>query len=197
MQFPKQIQNLTNALERLPGIGPKTAERLSFYLLHVPDAEIESLGKAFLELKKNLVLCSVCKNITSNSPCDLCTDPSRDQKTICVVDSPLDVFSFERSGKYHGLYHVLHGLIDPLHNIGPEELYIEDLLKREAQEIILALNPTMEGEATAMYLARKLKNEKRDVKITRLGIGLPIGGDLQYADETTLTRALEGRQSYE
>ena len=199
MQFPKQIKNLIDGFEQLPGIGPKTAERLAFYLLHVPGSVTVALGKALIDLKRDLVLCSVCKNITNAEICDLCSGSSRDKNTICVVESPLDVFSFERSGKYNGLYHVLHGLIDPLHSVGPDELYIDDLIKREADEIILALNPTMEGEATAMYLAKKLNQLKgrTNLKITRLGIGLPIGGDLQYADETTLTRALEGRQSYE
>lgn len=193
MQFPKQIRDLIDAFQRLPGVGEKTAARLTFYLLHVPDPEINKLGNAVLNLKKDIFLCSVCKNIADHEACELCSDKSRDQETICVVEQPLDVFSFEATGKYHGLYHVLHGVIDPLHNIGPEELYIDDLLKRKATEIILALNPTMEGEATSMYLRQKLHS----VKITRLGMGMPTGGDIQYADETTLTRALEGRRNYE
>lgn len=196
MQFPKQIQNLIDAFERLPGIGPKTAERLAFYLLHVPDNELELFSSSLTNLKKDIFLCKTCKNITDTEICDICVNDLRNKNIICVVETPLDVFSLEKSGQYKGLYHVLHGVIDPLHNIGPEELYIDDLLKRDAEEIILALNPTMEGEATAMYLAKKLRIENSKLKITRLGVGLPIGGDLQYADETTLNRAMEGRRDY-
>ncbi len=203
MTFPKQIQNLIDAFERLPGVGPKTAERLAFYLLHVPDNELELFSNSLANLKKDIFLCKTCKNISDAEVCDICANDLRDNDIICVVETPLDVFSLEKSGQYKGLYHVLHGVIDPLHNIGPEELYIDDLLKRienKAQgigEIILALNPTMEGEATAMYLRSKFKSLKFKSKITRLGVGLPIGGDLQYADETTLNRAMEGRRIYE
>ena len=212
MSFPKQIKDLIEAFERLPGVGNKTAARLAFYLLHVPETEINKLGNAVLNLKKEIYLCAVCKNITDREVCELCSDSSRDQTTLCVVESPLDVFSLEATSKYHGLYHVLHGVIDPLHNIGPEELYIDALLERlklktqnsparpgraKLKEIILALNPTMEGEATSMYLSKQLKIENLKLKITRLGMGMPTGGDIQYADETTLTRALEGRRTYE
>lgn len=205
MTFPKQIQNLTEAFERLPGIGPKSAARLAFYLLHVPQPEIKKLGEAVLGLKEGLQLCTVCKNISSTEVCDICKDPARDKNTICVVETPLDVFSFEKVGKYKGAYHVLGGVIDPLHNIGPEELYIDALLERlgargqelGVREIILALNPTMEGEATAMYLSKQLKMKNLKLKITRLGMGMPTGGDIQYADETTLIRALEGRRDYD
>ncbi len=194
MVFPKQIRNLIEAFERLPGIGPKTAERLTFYLLHVPKAEIEKFALSLTGLGEGITLCRVCKNV-----CGLDLDNTRDKKTICVVETPLDVFSLEKPGNYKGLYHVLHGLINPIQNIGPDELYIFDLVERvkkgEAEEVILALNPTMEGEATAMYLSRKIKSQNSKVKITRLGIGLPIGGDLQYADETTLTRAMQGRRA--
>ena len=203
MNYPKQIRDLIEAFERLPGVGNKTAARLAFYLLHVPETEINKLGNAVLNLKKEIYLCSVCKNISDRETCELCSDSSRDQTTLCVVESPLDVFSLEATGKYHGLYHVLHGVIDPLHNIGPEELYIDDLVKRVEEnkesgvEIILALNPTMEGEATAMYLSKKLRTPNSQLRITRLGMGMPTGGDIQYADETTLTRALEGRRENE
>ncbi len=208
MVFPKQIQNLIEAFERLPGIGPKSAARLAFYLLHVPGPEIKKLGDAVLGLKEGLQMCRVCKNITGSEICEICSDDSRDKSVICVVESPLDVFSFEKVGKFRGTYHVLGGVIDPLHNIGPEELYIADLIDRlkgsgvrgqgsETKEIILALNPTMEGEATAMYLKQKIKNQKSKIKITRLGMGMPTGGDIQYADETTLSRALDGRRDYE
>lgn len=202
MQFPKQIRDLIDAFERLPGVGGKTAARLTFYLLHVPDVEINKLGNAVLNLKKDIFLCSVCRNISDHEICELCSDSSRDQTTICVVEQPLDVFSLEGTGKYRGLYHVLHGVIDPLHNIGPEELYIDDLVDRvrsseSVVEIILALNPTMEGEATAMFLMKKLRTPDSKLRITRLGMGMPTGGDIQYADETTLTRALEGRRNYD
>lgn len=197
MTFPKQIRDLIEAFQRLPGVGEKTAARLTFYLLHVPDPEINKLGNAVLNLKKDIFLCSICKNISDQEICELCSDKTRDTSLICVVEQPLDVFSFETTGKFRGLYHVLHGVIDPLHNIGPEELYIDDLLKRDAKEMILALNPTMEGEATAMYLRQKLQAQNSKLKITRLGMGMPTGGDIQYADETTLTRALEGRRNYE
>jgi recombination protein RecR len=168
----------------------------------VPDIEIKKLGDAVLNLKKNIFLCKVCKNISETEVCNICSDSSRDQTTICVVEQPLDVFSFESTGKYHGLYHVLHGVIDPLHNIGPEELHIDSLIERlavsgEQLEIILALNPTMEGEATSMFLVKKCKMKNEKCKITRLGMGMPTGGDIQYADETTLSRALEGRRNYE
>ncbi len=202
MTFPRQIRDLIEAFERLPGVGPKTAERLAFYLLHVPQVEITKFGEAVLNLKEGIKLCRVCKDVTDEEVCEICASDQRDRNTICVVESPLDVFSLEKSGKYSGLYHVLHGLINPLNNIGPEELYIEDLIKRIRDlstplEIILALNPTMEGEATAMYLRKKIEEIRKDTKITRLGIGLPMGGDMQYADETTLARAMEGRRNYE
>ncbi len=203
MVFPKQIRNLIEAFQRLPGVGEKTAARLVFYLLHVPESEINKLGNAVLNLKKEIFTCSVCKNISDREVCEICSDQNRDHTIICVVEQPLDVFSFEATGKYQGVYHVLHGVIDPLHNIGPEELYINDLIERVAngqwpvKEIILALNPTMEGEATAMYISQKLKTQNSKLKITRLGMGMPTGGDIQYADEITLSRALEGRRNYE
>lgn len=201
MTFPRQIQNLIEAFERLPGIGPKSAARLAFYLLQVPDTEVKKFGEAVLGLKERLQLCSVCRNITGSGICDICSDQARDKSTICVVETPLDVFSFEKVGKYRGLYHVLGGVIDPLHNIGPEELHIDSLVSRlvgqQVSEVILALNPTMEGEATAMYLAKQFRISDFRFRISRLGMGMPTGGDIQYADETTLTRALEGRRNYE
>lgn len=205
MTFPKQIQNLIEAFERLPGVGPKSAARLTFYLLHVPQPEINKLGDAVLNLKKDIFLCSKCKNIADHEVCQLCSDVSRDRSVLCVVEQSLDVFSLEKMNGFRGVYHVLHGIIDPLHNIGPDELYIADLLERlkpeneegkEIEEVILAMNPTMEGEATAMYLAKQIKMQNAKVKITRLGVGMPIGGDMQYADETTLSRALEGRREF-
>lgn len=197
MTFPKQIQNLIEAFERLPGVGPKTAERLAFYLLHVPESEIQRFAGAVSGLKEGIVLCRNCRNISSKEICEICADNTRDIESICVVESPLDVFSLEKSGTYKGLYHVLHGVINPLANIGPDELYISDLFNREASEIILALNPTMEGEATALYIKDQILKNKRFARVTRLGVGLPIGGDMQYADSTTLSRAMEGRRAYD
>lgn len=199
MVFPKQIRSLIEAFERLPGVGPKTAERLTFYLLHVPKAEVEKFANALTGLGVGITLCRVCKNVSETEVCDIDTDKSRDKSTICVVETPLDVFSLEKTGNYRGLYHVLHGLINPIQNIGPDELYVFDLVERvgkgDVDEVILALNPTMEGEATAMYLSRQLKLKDGKLKVTRLGVGIPIGGDLQYADETTLTRAMQGRRA--
>jgi len=208
MQVPKPIQNLIEAFERLPGIGPKTAARLTFYLLHVPQKELDRFSEAISNLKKKTVLCSICFNVSESDPCPICQDEMRDKSKICVVENPLDVLAIEKSGSYKGLYHVLHGAIDPLNNIGPDELKIKELLKRvqapgiRAEEIVLATNPNMEGEATAMYIARQIRdlqipNSKFQIpKITRIGRGLPVGGDLEYADEVTLTRALEGRREY-
>ncbi len=201
MSYPKQIQNLIEAFQRLPGVGEKTAARLTFYLLHVPDTEINKLGNAVLGLKKDIFLCSICRNISDKEVCEICSNSSRDKAIISVVEQPLDVFSFEATGKYWGFYHVLHGVIDPLHGVGPDELYLKDLLIRlgpgsPVKEVILSLNPTMEGEATAMYLAKQIKELNPKVAITRLGVGMPIGGDIEYADETTLSRALEGRRPF-
>lgn len=203
MVIPKPIQKLIEVFERLPGIGPKTAARLTFYLLHVPQKELDRFSEAVGDLKKKTVLCSTCFNVAETDPCPICNDDRRDQTKICVVENPLDILALEKSGSYRGLYHVLHGAIDPLNNIGPEELRIKEFLERvkstTIQEIILATNPNMEGEATAMYLARQLREQpaiKERLMITRIGRGLPVGGDLEYADEVTLARALEGRREY-
>jgi len=214
MRVPKAIQNLIESFERLPGIGPKTAQRLTFYLLHVPQGELDKFSSSVQNLKKDTVLCSICFIVGESDPCYICSDEKRDSSIICVVENPLDVLSIEKSGKYDGIYHVLHGRVDPLNNIGPDEIYIKQLLERvkgssngsgrsSIKEIILATNPTMEGEATAMYVAKKLgelktQNSKlKTLKITRIGRGLPQGADLEYADEITLQRAFEGRQVYE
>jgi recombination protein RecR len=193
--LPKAVSKVIESFERLPGIGPKSATRLAFYLLHVPQEELDQFAQHLSELKKNTVLCSVCKNIAEVDPCTICSSPTRDQSVICVVEQPTDVLSIERTGKFNGVYHVLHGSIDPLNNIGPDELYISDLLKRvgTVKEIILAMNPNMEGEATAMYLTKQIKSKNNTVIITRLAHGLPVGADIEYADEVTLSRALEGR----
>ena len=196
-QIPKSIQNLIEAFERLPGIGPKTAQRLTFYLLHAPVEEAQALAKAAIEMKEKTILCSICFNIGEEDPCNICADPSRDQSLIMVVENPLDVLALEKAN-FKGLYHVLHGVISPLENIGPDEIHIRELLPRlkdgKIKELILATNPTMEGEATAMYIQRLISS--LGVKITRIARGLPVGSDIEYADETTLSRALEGRKEY-
>jgi recombination protein RecR len=201
MRLPKAIRRMIEQLEKLPGVGPKTAQRLAFYLLHNPQSELDAYAQAFAQLKKNTKLCSQCKNIGETDPCEVCSDSSRDNRVICIVEQPLDILALERSGSYQGLYHVLHGAIAPLNNIGPDQLYIHSLLPRlqsgKIGEIILATNPTLEGEATAMYIVKLLEeNRLTGMKITRIGRGLPVGGDLEYADAVTLSRALEGRREY-
>lgn len=202
MRIPKAIQDVIESFEKLPGVGPKSAQRLTFYLLHVPQQELDRFGSALENLKKGTVLCSICLSIGETDPCVICSDAQRDHTTICVVEQPLDVLALEKSGKYKGIYHVLHGRIDPLNNIGPDEIYIRQLLERiknqesGIKEIILATNPTMEGEATAMYLAKQLKIVNSGLRITRIGRGLPVGADLEYADDVTLQRAMEGRSEF-
>ncbi len=190
------ILRLVEEFSRLPGIGPKTASRLTYYLLRAPDEQATSLADAIRQLKEQLVYCDICMNIAEESPCAICANLQRDHALICVVEEPLDVLAIERTGQYHGVYHVLHGAISPVEGIGPDDLRIRELLGRitngAAKEIILATNPSMEGEATAMYLVRVIGNS--GPKITRLATGLPIGGDLEYADEVTLGKALEGRR---
>ncbi len=203
MKIPKSIQNLIESFEKLPGVGPKTAQRLTFYLLHVPQYELDKFASSLTSLKTGTTICSNCFTVGESDPCEICEDKSRDQGLICVVEEPLDVLALERGGKYKGVYHVLHGRIDPLNNIGPDEIYIDKLLqrvKREGEnikEIILATNPTMEGEATAMYITKQIRGQltidNQQLTISRIGRGLPIGADLEYADEITLQRALEGR----
>ncbi|OGC93198.1 recombination protein RecR [Candidatus Amesbacteria bacterium RIFCSPHIGHO2_02_FULL_47_9] len=194
MRVARAITNLIESFERLPAIGPKTAARLTYYLLHVPQSELDKFGEAVLSLKRNTKECSICHNISEMDPCNICADVGRDKDAICVVEQPLDVLAIERGNGYKGVYHVLHGVIDPLHNIGPDEIKIAELLGRAggAKEVILALNPNMEGEATCLYIKRQLKG----VKVTRLAHGLPIGGDIEYADDRTLTHAMEGRREY-
>lgn len=195
--IPKVVQSLIEAFERLPGVGPKTAQRLTFYLLHAPKEEAQALAEAAIDLKEKTVICSICFNISDKNPCDIDTDSSRERTIIAVVEDPLDVLALEKAN-FKGLYHVLGGTISPLENIGPDELRIRELLPRlkdgEVKEIILATNPTMEGEATAMYIDRLIR--PLGIKVTRIARGLPVGGDLEYADETTLSRALEGRKEY-
>lgn len=204
MKIPKALERVIENFERLPGIGPKSAQRLGFYLLHVPQSDLDDFADSLTNLKKNTKMCTDCFNIGTTDLCDVCADNERDRSTLCVVEDALDVIAFEKSGKYKGLYHVLHGVVDPLNSIGPDDIYIPQLLKRltsgdrtyEIKEIIVATNPTMEGEATAMYMVKQLKMQTPKIKITRIGRGLPVGADIEYADEVTLSRALEGRSEY-
>ena len=193
---PESVTRLIEAFAQLPGIGPKTASRLTFYLLRRPAEQVEALADAIRDLKQKIVFCTVCFNITEQTPCAICRDEGRDRSILCVVEEPLDVVAIDRTGEYRGLYHVLHGAISPVEGIGPDELRINELLARlkdqPVQEVLLATNPNLEGEATAMYLARLL--QPLGLRVTRLARGLPVGGDLEYADAVTLSRALEGRR---
>ena len=224
MKIPKSIRNLIESFERLPGIGPKTAQRLTFYLLHVPDEELKLLSDSVVNLKLGAKLCSICKNVGENDPCEVCSDNGRDRSLLAVVETPLDVLAFEKAS-FGGLYHVLHGVISPLNNIGPDDLYISHLMKRlvngksnhkfdpreylqgdvlsepeaKIEEVILATNTSLEGESTSMYLSRLIterKPEIGEIKITRIGRGLPVGGEIVYADDVTLKRALDGRTNF-
>jgi recombination protein RecR len=198
MILPAPIQDLINAFSRLPGIGPKTASRLTFYLLTTPDDLSQDLAAALSALKTQTTYCQTCFNITitGQTQCEICADADRDQDVICVVEEPLDVLAIERTEGFHGRYHVLQGVLSPIEGIGPEDLKIRELVARVSsagiREIILATNPSMEGDATAMYLRQQLASSS--VRITRLARGLPVGGDLEYADQHTLLRALAGRQ---
>jgi len=201
IKLPSPLQNLINAFEQLPGIGPKTAARLTFYLWQTPTRYLERFAQALIDLKKKTKQCSQCFNLDQTDPCRICRDPQRDSSLICVVERPLDVIAFEKMGSFPGLYHVLGGVINPLDHIGPGELRIKELFDRlktgEAKELILATNPTMEGEATAMYIARKVKEMGLKIKVSRLGQGLPTGADLDYADAWTLKQAWENRKKVE
>jgi recombination protein RecR len=194
-QYPGPVGRLIGELSKLPGIGQKTARRLSFYLLGRPKQEVKELAEAITDARENTKYCSVCNNLTEKDPCEYCTSEERDQKTICVVESPKDVIAMERTGEYNGLYHVLHGAISPMDGIGPDEIKIKNLLprlKEGIEEVIVATDPNAEGDATAMYIAKLLK--PLDVEVTRIAHGLPVGGDLEFADEITLSKALEGRR---
>jgi recombination protein RecR len=193
--IPASVTRLIDEFSRLPGIGPKTAARLTYYLLRAPDEQALALSEALRELKATTRLCSICYNITEEDPCPVCSDEGRDRGLICVVEEPLDVVAFERTGNYRGLYHVLHGAISPVEGIGPDQLRIRELVKRvedgPVHEVIMATNVGLEGDATAMYIQKQLKDR---VRLTRLARGLPVGGDLEYADIVTLSGALEGRR---
>jgi recombination protein RecR len=194
---PEPVTQLIEAFSRLPGVGPKTASRLTYYLLRAPDEISAGLAEALRDIKEKTRFCSSCFNITVNDPCEICTDDKRDKRTIAVVEEPLDVLAIERTGSYNGLYHVLHGAISPVNGIGPDNLRIRELGERVSthniMEVIIATNPGLEGDATAMYIQREI--EPRGVKVTRLARGLPVGGDLEYVDSVTLSRALQGRSS--
>lgn len=196
--IPENIQNLIDEFAKLPGIGPKTAQRLTFYLLRSNDDNSIKLGNAALNLKTELKVCNNCCNFSVDDLCPICQSTSRENSTICVVGEPLDIIAIEKTGIFHGQYHVLGGIISPVEGIGPDDLFVAELVKRvkenEINEIILATNPNLEGETTALYIQKILEPYK--IKITRLAHGLPVGGDLEYADEITLSRALEGRREY-
>lgn len=199
--LPEPVQNLVDAFSRLPGIGPKTASRLTFYLLRAPEDLAQSLAQALVSIKQDTALCEVCFNITKKDhpTCEVCSSEQRDRRVLCIVEEPLDVLAIEKTAGYNGLYHVLHGVLSPIEGIGPEDLKIKELYERlkenDFEEVILATNPSMEGDATAMYLHEHIA--PIGIRVTRLARGLPVGGDLEYADQNTLLRALSGRQSLE
>jgi recombination protein RecR len=202
--LPDPVVRLIEALSRLPGVGPKTAQRLTYHLLRAPEAEARALAGALTAVRDEIVYCESCFNISTGPLCGLCADPERDQRRLCVVEEPLDVLALERTRAFRGRYHVLHGAISPMDGVGPDRLRIRELLDRAArrctegdpyEEVVLATNPTLEGEATAMYLAERLAGDVKS--ITRIARGIPVGGDLEYADEVTLVRALQGRREFE
>ena len=194
--YAKPLTKLISELGKLPGIGGKTAQRLAFHILSLPEEEVKSLAETIIEAKNSMHYCSICGNLTDTDPCSVCADPARDHSTICVVESPRDVSAMERIREYSGVYHVLNGAISPMDGIGPEDINLRSLIVRlqenDVSEVVLATNPNIEGEATAMYIARLIK--PAGIKVTRLAHGLPMGGDLEYADEVTLSKAMEGRR---
>ena len=196
-QYPRSLNKLINELGKLPGIGGKTAQRLAFHVLSLTDREAEVLAESIVEAKRSLHYCSVCGNLTDKDICSICSDGSRDRSVICVVETPQDVMAMERIREYKGTYHVLHGAISPAEGIGPADINLKSLIERlqsdsDVEEVIIATNPNIEGEATAMYIARLLK--PAGIKVTRIAHGIPVGGDLEYADEVTLLKAVEGRR---
>jgi recombination protein RecR len=194
--YPEPISKLIDSFTRLPGIGPKTAARLAFHVISMKEEDVVNFAKALVNVKRNLFFCSQCCNITDTDPCRVCQDKQRDRSVLCIVQESRDVIAMERTREFHGLYHVLQGAISPMDGIGPDEIRIPELLRRledqTVQELILATNPNIEGEATAMYISRLIK--PFGLRVTRIAHGLPVGGDLEYADEVTLTKALEGRR---
>ena len=196
-QYPKPLNKLINELSKLPGIGGKTAQRLAFHILALDEHEAGALANSIVNAKKSLHYCSICGNLTDTDPCEICSDESRDRTKVCVVETPQDVIAMERIREFKGMYHVLHGAISPVEGIGPNDINLKSLITRlqqhdEIDEIIVATNPNIEGEATAMYIARLLKPS--GIKVTRIAHGIPVGGDLEYADEVTLLKAMEGRR---
>jgi recombination protein RecR len=194
--YPEPVARLIDALQRLPGIGPKTAQRLTFFLLKRPADEVRELSESLVAVKDKIVYCRTCFNVTDEDPCRLCADPARDARLLCVVEEPNDLLAMERTGEFRGRYHVLLGALSPLDGVGPDDLKVRELLARieagAVEEVILATNPNVEGEATALYLAKLLRPFV--VRVTRIARGLPVGGDLEYADQVTLSKALEGRR---
>lgn len=194
-RYPKPMARLIEELTRLPGVGPKTAQRLSYFMIGMSEEEVHNLATAIVEAKQRIKFCSQCFQLTEEDPCPFCSDDRRDRTIICVVEEPRDVLAIERTKEFHGLYHVLHGAISPLEGIGPEDLRITELMSRlgpEVKELLLATDPNVEGEATAMYLARLIK--PLGIRVTRMAHGMPVGSDLEYVDEVTLGKALEGRR---
>ena len=194
--YPAPVARLIEALQRLPGVGPKTAQRMTFFLLKRPVEEVRELADSLVAVKERIVYCGTCFNVTDQDPCRICADPARDARVLCVVEEPNDLLAMERTGEFRGRYHVLLGALSPLDGIGPDDLKVRELLLRleqgETGEVILATNPNVEGEATALYLAKLLR--PLGVRVTRIARGLPVGGDLEYADQVTLSKALEGRR---
>lgn len=190
------LAQLVTELNKLPGVGPKSAQRLAYFIIRQPDEEARALAQAIVGVKERITFCSLCQNLTDVVPCSVCSDPRRDTSVICVVEEPLDMLTLERTGLFKGLYHVLHGVISPMNDVGPEELRLKELSARiengTVKEIIIATNPTLEGEATAMYIRRHIAPD--GARVTHLARGLPVGGDLEYADELTLSRAFQGRR---
>ena len=190
------LARLIQELNRLPGIGPKNAQRLAYYLIRLPNEEALALADAISAVKSNILFCNQCQNLTDSSPCSICAEPQRNQEQICIVEDPMDVLALERTHAFRGLYHVLHGVISPLNGVGPDQLKLKELFNRltqeDVKELIIATNPTLEGEATAMYIRRHLAGQ--ELKITHLARGLPVGGSLEYTDDLTLSRAFQGRQ---
>ena len=195
-QYPKPLDILINELSKLPGIGGKTAQRLAFHILSLDEREVNQLAGALTNAKQQMKYCSVCGNLTDTDPCWICSDPARRQDVICVVESPRDVMAMERIREFNGLYHVLHGVISPMEGVGPEDVNLKSLITRlqasDVKELIVATNPNIEGEATAMFIARLIK--PAGIKVSRIAHGIPVGGDLEYADEVTLLKSLEGRR---
>ena len=195
-QYPKPLEILINELSKLPGIGGKTAQRLAFHILSLDEREVNQLAGALTNAKQQMKYCSVCGNLTDTDPCRICSDPARRQDVICVVESPRDVMAMERIREFNGLYHVLHGVISPMEGVGPEDINLKSLITRlqasDVKELIVETNPNIEGEATAMFIARLIK--PAGIKVSRIAHGIPVGGDLEYADEVTLLKSLEGRR---